>query len=160
VFYRGLKMKRVRKSYIAVLLAILLSFFLGHIAEAVTSQTAAEPGSDGDPLVTQGYVDKKDNALKSSVDKLGNQSKFTVLELGAGKQLLTGAGTEIIIRSGTAKGIKGTNGGLSDVTSGKDIAAGGSVMCNHLLISSRDDGRGIKASTKVWVLIRGAYTIK
>lgn len=153
-------MKKLKKSYAILALSIILSFILGNIVQAVTAQPAPEPGSDSDPLVTQGYVDGKDNALKSSIDKLSDQSRFTVLEVSAGKQLITGPGTELIVRSGTAKGIKGTNGGLSDVTSGKDIVSGGAILYNHLLISSRDDGRGVKASTKLWVLIRGSYTIK
>ncbi|MCX8130180.1 MAG: hypothetical protein N3I35_08785 [Clostridia bacterium] len=153
-------MKKLKKSYAAIMAAIVLSFFLGQIVQAVTETPAAEPGSDGDPLVTQGYVDKKDNGLKSSIDKLNKQSKFIVLEVGAGKQLITGAGTEIVLRAGKAAAIRGSYGGLSDVTAGKDISSGVAIPYNHLLISSRDDGRGIKITAKVWVLVRGSYKIK
>jgi len=102
----------------------------------------------------------KYNTLSLQAGKLEKASKFEVVEVSAGKQILAGAGTEIILRYGEAKGVAGKEGGLLDTATGKDLGSGVSIPVNHLLISSRDDGRGIKVAAKAWLLIRGTYTVK
>ena len=100
--------------------------------------------------------------LQESVGKLsgGGDGGFQVVLLNKGKTLLSGAGTEVILRSGIVTAIKGTNGGLANITSSKDLNTGDAVTLNNLLISSRDDGRGIKAGIDSYLLIRGTYVIK
>lgn len=96
----------------------------------------------------------------SDIEKYG---KFEALELNENQTLIAGASAEIILRGGKAKAIGGAGGGLSDITSGTgaDIKTDQDVPLNHLLLISRDDGRGIKAvSKKVWVLVKGPYTIQ
>ncbi|GAE87367.1 hypothetical protein [Acetivibrio straminisolvens] len=59
--------------------------------------------------------------------------------------------------------IGGEGGGLSDITSGTgaDINTDDEVPLNHLLLVSRDDGRGLRVtSEKAWVLVKGPYTIE
>ena len=85
---------------------------------------------------------------------------YIVLELSKGQKLYTGAGSEIVLRYGELQAIAGQYGGLSDVTSAKDISTGGKIDLNHLIISSRNDGRGVLiASDIAYILVRGAYTI-
>ena len=164
-----MKFKLHRFSIILVLLLVISIGF--NIATAVTDGTA-EPGSEQDPLITKGYVDEimEINAaeiakLKQQLEDLKNQQQsggsegFAVLTLETGQTLLSGAGTELVLRSGKATGVTGKDGNLADVTSAKDLTKGTAVVVNHLLISSRDDGRGLKASTKCFLLIRGAYKI-
>jgi len=109
---------------------------------------------------------QKDELLKLRTDmiKIGQSSsgvaKFVVVELSKGQIIISGDGSEIIPRSGKMTAIYGKNGGLSDITSAKDLKAGESIVLNHMLISSRDDGRGLKASTTVFLLIKGSYIIK
>jgi predicted RNase H-like nuclease (RuvC/YqgF family) len=99
--------------------------------------------------------------LQETVSQLSTDGGgFAVVMLNKGKVLLTGSGAEVIVRSGNVTAITGTNGALADITSAKDLSTGGTVVLNHLLISSRDDGRGIKASSDSYLIIRGAYTIK
>ena len=99
--------------------------------------------------------------LQDTVSKLAaDGGGFQVVLLNKSKSLLSGAGAEIIVRSGKVTAIKGTNGGLANITSAKDLNTGEAVVLNNLLISSRDDGRGIKASVDSYLLIRGAYKIK
>jgi hypothetical protein len=101
--------------------------------------------------------------LQETVNELsagGGSEGFQVVLLNKDKTLLTGAGAELIVRSGKVTAVKGTNGGLANVTSAKDLNTGEAVVLNHLLISSRDDGRGIKAGIDSYLLIRGTYTIK
>ncbi len=155
----------------SILLVLLLMISLGFNIVTVFSE-GVEPGSDQDPLVSKSYVDDiiaKNTAevtqLKQQLAELKNQQQsggsagFVVLTVEAGQTLLPGSGTELILRSGKATGVEGSNGKLADVTSAKDLAKGTAAVINHLLISSRDDGRGLKASAQCYLLIRGAYKI-
>jgi len=46
------------------------------------------------------------------------------------------------------------------VTAGVDLEQGSNVPKQHLLISSRTDGRGLKITTNSFLLIKGAYQVK
>ncbi len=169
-------LKYFKIRYAVFIAVIAASFFLIHIVQAVSG----EPGSEANPLVSQDYVDSKVNDmsakindLTASVNSLSQQlqslqklqaSKYEIVAIKPGKQMITGDSTEIILRQGQAKVIGSSLGGLSDVTEGIDIAGGGNVPPNHLLIVPRDDGRGIVADQysekDVLVLVKGTYTIK
>jgi len=104
--------------------------------------------------------------LTASVDKLNKQISspnqkqvFNSIKVKAGKRLLSGASTQIILRQGKATSISSKAGGLSDLTIGKDLTTGVSISENHLILVPLDDGRGFKAVTDVWILICGKYTI-
>lgn len=89
------------------------------------------------------------------------ESGFVVVEVDAGKTVLLSGGAELVLRSGTATAINGTNGGLANVTTGIDIKNGAAVPAQHMILSSRSDGRGIKIGTqKAFLLVRGGYTVK
>lgn len=85
---------------------------------------------------------------------------FVVAQVPKDKTILAGAGTEIILRSGKATAISGPLGDLANITASKDLKTGDAITINHLLISSRDDGRGLKTTSECYLLIRGKYTIK
>ncbi|MCR4437157.1 MAG: hypothetical protein QHH06_15395 [Clostridiales bacterium] len=150
--------------YITAALVIAFSFLIVHMVYGA----AADPGTDANPLVTQDYVDGKIAELSNRLDSLaarleGSQAQegaFKAVEIKAGKQVIAGAGTEMILRSGKATAIASASGGVADVTAGKDIATGGGILFNHLLLFSKDDGRGLKILQDSWVLIKGAYTVK
>lgn len=146
----------------------LLRFFMVIVAVVVFSVFAlnvqadvAEPGSESDPLVTKSYVDKVLSNLKQYVDsKPSSSSGWEIVYMEQGQQLIGDKGTEMILRSGIAAVVDEGNGGLADITEGKDIVNGENVMQNHLLIIPRDDGRGVKAETNnVILLIKGSYTV-
>jgi hypothetical protein len=106
-------------------------------------------------------------ALKTDIESLkqgaaGSQgsAKFVVVQAAKGKTVIGGDGSEIIVRSGKFTAVAGTNGSLMDATVGKDLKAGEAILNNHLLISSRNDGRGLKAAADAFLIIKGAYTIK
>lgn len=110
-------------------------------------------------------------ALQTGLDELaaggaGSSAQgYTVVEMTAGQLLLAGeGGVELILRSGQAVAISGINGdGIADITAGKstayDLKSGDALPQNHLLLLPRNDGRGIQASTNIFILIRGEYTI-
>ena len=200
-------LKNVKMRFsILIVLALALSFPIIHMVQAVT----AEPGTDGDPVVSQSYVDAKVNelttkiselttkaaeltvkvndlttkttelttkaddlatkntALKTLTDKLNQQvtdlqarpSTFAKVQIPAGKKLIAGASTELVLRSGKATAISSAAGGVSDLISGKDLTTGAAVTLNHLLLFPVDDGRGIKAVNDIWILVKGPYTVK
>ncbi len=115
----------------------------GWLGKGFASSGAPLPGSEGDPLVTRAYVDGK--------------MSMTVLELAPGDVLKGVSGTEIILRSGKATVMDSAQGGLCDVTQGVDLKGGDEAPANHLLIVPRDDGRGVKAITRAFVMIRGNF---
>lgn len=132
----------------------------------------SEPGSESDPLVTLSYVEKKIEQLKYYVDtelgkkNTGNETtgSWAVVEVPAGKSLICKDGTEIILRSGEARAIaivvNGVMNGLTDITIGKDLAMEENIIANHLLIIPRDDGRGARALTNSFFLVKGDYEIR
>ena len=132
----------------------------------------SEPGSELDPLVTLSYVEKKIEQLKYYVDtelgkkNTGNETTWSwaVVEVPAGKSLICKDGTEIILRSGEARAIaivvNGVMNGLTDITVGKDLAMEENIIANHLLIIPRDDGRGARALTNSFFLVKGDYEIR
>lgn len=133
-----------KHKHAAILVGVLLMgiLLLGYNAFAVGN----EPGSSGDPLVTQSYVDK--------------QIKWNVVELNTGQVLKGGAGSELILRRGRAVIVDSTGNGIPNVTSGVDLRAGSSVPVNNLLIVPREDGRGIKAMAPVVVMYRGTANVQ
>lgn len=132
----------------------------------------SEPGSNRDPLVSVSYVEKKieevkdyiDLKIKSNIDKKpiegSTKDELEIIVLQKGQSLIGGKGTEIILRSGRAVAIGSELGGISDVTSGKDIDTNMDISENHLLIIPRDDGRGVYSKTETFFMVRGNYKIQ
>ncbi len=165
---------KLRRHIILILpLTLLLIVSIGFNIILAASDGKAEPGSDQDPLVSKSYVDAGIEQYKKEVEELKKQVEalksggagtaaqgFETVSIDAGKIVYTGAGTEIVMRSGKAVSVKGQNGGLCDTTSAKDLDNGQALEYNHLVISARDDGRGFKVTGQCWVLIRGSYKVE
>lgn len=132
----------MKKSVIIFIVTILVMVLGVSIAMAATNQ----PGSEADPVVTKSYVDSR--------------TSYSPISLTAGQKLIGGEGTEIILRSGEATAIDNGANGISDLTIGTDLMTGSQVVTNHLLLVPRNDGRGITATTDIWVMVRGTYTIQ
>ncbi len=145
-----------KTTFIAIIACGIIGF------TAVSAAATYTPGSSQDPVVTKSYVDSKLAELKTLIGQGtgGNGSSYAPLQIIAGKTLLGGEGTEIILRSGEATAIDNGANGISDITAGKDIRTGEPIVQNHLLLIPREDGRGLKATTEIWVLIRGSYQLK
>ena len=127
---------------------VILAMFL------MVGTFAAEPGTDGDPLITKSYID---SVVYPYIDSM---AQFTVVDVPANKSVICSAGTELILRMGNCSVIGTQKGGVSDVTMGFDLAHGTNIQGNHLLIVPLDDGRGVKTSTNCLIMIKGQYTIK
>lgn len=149
-------------------LAILIDDFSKKIKGLTTNDNAlAEKVSD--LMVKEDELSTKVSDLSIMLEDISGQVnnediqaglKFKIIELAKGKQLVAGESTEIIVRAGTAKAVGSESGGLADFTAGKDIQSGGLIPLNHFLLVPRDDGRGLKANTKIVILIKGTYSIK
>ncbi len=110
----------------------------------------ADPGDVSDPVVTLSYIE----------DVLKEEMSFKVVTLGNGERLMCEAGTELILRMGSATVIATQKGGLADVTEGVDLANKSNVPMNHHLVVPLADGRGIKANDYVLVMVKGDFEIK
>jgi len=101
--------------------------------------------------------------LKEAVNNVSESAagRFQVVEMNKNQILIAGEGAEIIPRSGKFSAIYGANGGLSDITSAKDLKNAEAIVMNHMLIASRGDGRGVKAlADKSFLIIKGTYTLQ
>lgn len=123
------------------------------IAMLAVSALCAQPGTDGDPLITKSYIDSVVYPhIKAS-------SQFQIVNVPAGKSVICEAGTEVILRMGTCTVIASQKGGMSDVTMGFDLDNATSVQGNHLLITPVGDGRGVWTATDCILMVKGAYSI-
>lgn len=176
-------LRNTEKIHRFIVLALLITtLLLIHMVQVVS----AVPGNE-DPFVLKSYLDqetaklneeirklndviielnvkadslvKKNEALSAKLEEISAANRFEAVEVKAGSKVMLGASAEIVLRSGRAKAIAGTYGGLADVAAGVDLQTGDSITPNHLLLIARDDGRGIIAETDIWVLIKGKYTI-
>lgn len=88
----------------------------------------------------------------------GISSVYTVVTLNQGQQLIGKDGCEFLLRSGSATCISDSAPGLVDMTGGTTLANGGSLVRNHLYLGTIE-GRGLKATSSVTVMVRGRYVI-
>ncbi len=129
---------------------------------------ANQAGGQTDPLVTKSYVDDKVNkALETINANAGNTGNvnintisYTPVFATVGQTLYGKEGTEIILRSGKGTAVVPTQEGISNITTGQDLKHNAFIGKNHLLITPRDDGRGIKVTENAWFLVKGDYVIK
>jgi len=178
-----------KKLHILITLAVVFIFAIAYIIPAALAETNKVEAASNDDflLASKDYVDqevgKVDSKVKELTDKIAEltktvedlrkqlgtrpeeSTKFQVLVLEKGQKLIGGEGTEIIFRGGDGGGkaiaIGSESGGLADVTSGGTINTGENIPVNHLLIISRDDGRGLEVTSKnAYLLVKGPYEIK
>ncbi len=143
-------MKRVLIS-----LMVATALFLGVL---VTVNYAA-PGDESDPVVTQSYLNGTFLDKVKGLASGGSGESFKVVDVAAGKKLICGAGTELILRKGSGVVIATEKGGIANVTASVDLPSGEAVPANSLLIVPLDDGRGFVATSDVIVMVKGSYEI-
>jgi len=152
---------------------VLISITLMVSISVVAFANSLVPGSEQDPVVTLSYVKAQIEELKAYVDSKtigpGGQGEavtadtiptYEIVNLKSRQKLIGKESTEIILRSGEAEAIDNGVNGISDLTEGKDLLSGDVVNLNHLLIVPRDDGRGIRALTEIYLMVKGEYEIQ
>ena len=145
-------------------------------------------GSENDPLVTLSYIndvftgevqsfyrkelqsqtDSLRDSLESRVEALeeaceaagGAEAGLTFEELAipSGSELICSAGTEVLLRSGSAYVVAREAPGLLDTSGGADLNKGEYLRKNHMYMVAGDD-EGICADGSITVLVRGDYKI-
>lgn len=130
----------------------------------------AEPGTEDDPLISKSYIENQviprlEQFIESRISEIRSGGSaaadtFKVVEAQSGQEIICSAGTELILRMGKATIIATEKGGIADTTAGYDLANGTAMPSNHLLIVPVGDGRGIRATENVIVMIKGGYTVK
>lgn len=111
-----------------------------------------------DPVVSLSYL--QEIFLPSVKNEIKESTTFQVAVIPKGKSFVGEEGCELIVRSGEAVSVISENGGLCDVTAGRDIGADEEIQKNHHLIIPRDDGRGFIAKTDVIIMVKGGYAVK
>ena len=137
----------------------------------VLSTTAAlAAGSGQGPLITLSYlndtfmdtimtrVDQKIAARLGQGGTGGASASFSVVDLAGGQTLTGGIGCEVMLRVGSAVCVSPASPGLIDETGGTVLNSGGALVQNHMYMMTIE-GRGVKASSAVKLLVRGSYSI-
>lgn len=151
-----------------ILFSLTALILIGALAFAATT-----PGSDGDPLVSLSYVEKRLTGLKSELVALIEASKssgtstgapvpakvFEVYEYSKGTKLIFGKSAEFILRRGSARVLDPLGNRIPDLTSGVDILVSEQVPLNHLMLVPQADGRGFIVEDDIWVMIKGDFTV-
>ncbi|MDR2903994.1 MAG: hypothetical protein LBU77_05760 [Clostridiales bacterium] len=144
----------VSKSYVDQRLNEIMSQ-IGAQGGSTTDFTAGQGGVSSDQLL----ADVMEQLEIYYADALGSGRKYTPVSLTAGQVILGGEGTEIILRSGSARGYVGGQNGIVNATDGTEVFNNSDIVVNHLLLVPRGDGRGVEALTDAWFMIKGAYEI-
>lgn len=139
----------MKKRTLAILLTLAMAICMTAFA------VWADPGTEEDPLVSKSYVDAQIAAVKAE-----SSGSYSIVHINAGQTVVGKEGTEIIVRSGVVTAVDNGVNGVSDLTSGKDLMSGTEIGLNHLLLVPRDDGRGVKAWTEAYLMVRGGYVLK
>ena len=153
------------------LTTIILIVALAMVA-AVTVYAVANYGTKDDPLVTSSYLQdvvqpRMEDAYRSTLDgqisemedQFADQvaaagGSYVLVTLENGQTLTGRAGTEILMRTGTAAVAQSA---AIDLTTG-ETAVGAKLTENHLYLVQADDA-GIQASADVTVMVRGSYHV-
>lgn len=136
----------------------------GQTSQSASAQaTGQDPGAEGGAEGTAEGNSEGDAGAGLESGQLYTSDppyQFNVYEIKSGERVFMGAGAEMVIRTGKALAIKGELGGVVDLIDGVDMDAGSNVQLNHLLVASRDDGRGVRFSADSFVLIKGSFQIR
>lgn len=137
------------------------SALTGQVPALVSQSLQSSLPSVVTPLVQSTVQSQLNTALQNL--PAGGMS-VSVVSVPPGQELVAQAGSEFLLRGGTAlvELASTAQGGFVDVTTGQDIAQGASVPQNQLLLASRSDGRAIAAvgRARALVLVIGAYTLQ
>lgn len=124
-------------------LLVAVAFFAGHYAGAASKT----PGSQGDPLITLGYLEGRLEEIGGGMQKV---------QLGKGEVLTGETGTGIVVLGGsvTAAGV-----GLVDLTDGKLTEEDTSLFLYHNYIVA-EGLSGCEALSPCTLLVSGEFEVK
>jgi len=115
--------------------------------DAIVNEVVSRLGQQGLSVQQQGQF-QRDTA-----------GRYIPVSLREGQVLVGDEGTEIILRTGTAVANASGDDGLANITTGTDARNNQEIGANNMLIIPRDDGRGVRATSDVWLLVKGRFSI-
>ncbi len=125
----------------AVLVLLAAAFHAGTVFGA-----GEEPGSSGDPLITQSYLEEQLKDVSSG--------GFHKIKVPKGRTLSCSSGTQIILYSGSAS--VSSAGGLLNLTEG-DLFSAGDTIAKYQSYLVPEKGRGVTCSSESILFIQGEY---
>lgn len=160
-----------KKVIVAVLAVVLLvgSFAAGTVFGAQN----AEPGTQGDPLITLSYLESRLSELEKSLTGKTSVSKgssgtasesassasqgFVRLRLEKGQSITLADGGELVVYSGNGT-VLGTTGMIS--LTGSELFDQGTsvVLYNHYM--ALGGASGVRATSAMIIYVKGEYTLK
>lgn len=167
---------------------VVIGLICGLMFNSVVSMSASSlAGSESDPIVTKSYVEKKiielekrmndvnqaallstNSALEAKLESIKNTtltqssptSEFVLSQVKKGDFIAVSDGGLFIMRAGTAVAVASSSGGLSDLTTGENLLSDHAVKSNHLILVSKNDGRGIRMTYDGWIMVKGTFKIQ
>ena len=112
------------------------------------------------PRMEDAYRSTLDGEVREMEDQFADQvaaagGSYVLVTLESGQTLTGRAGTELLMRTGTAAV---TQSAAIDLTTGETAAVGAKLTENHLYLVQAD-GAGIQATANTTVMVRGGYSV-
>lgn len=144
-------MKNKKSIAIALILATCIStFYMGTKVGASNN----EPGSVGDPLITESYLEKRLEEVNGSSTSTSSSYKKVTVESGKVITLTEGSTTVVYSGSGTI-----TSGGeLINLATSELFVSGNSTVKYASMLAVKNNV-GIKATGSMVVYVSGSYKI-
>ena len=176
------------KKQLRVVLTAAAALLVLAAAVFAAGEYSGPAGSENDPLVTMSYTndiftvemqkyfrqelqaqtDSLRDSLEMRIEELEEACEaaggadvgltFREVTLHSGSELSCEAGTELLLRSGSAYVIAKENPGLLDTSGGANLNRGEYLIRNHMYLAA-SDGCGICADGSITLLVRGDYEI-
>lgn len=131
---------------------------INSISGEIDDKIAGYTSKSAEEIVTDAFVQNVADKVAAKVGSTSAPSTFALVKLKAGQTLTAKVGCEALLRIGSAKCVSSGTPGLIDMTTGGDLAGGKALEKNHLYLCTVD-GRGIKATSDITLLVRGPYSI-
>lgn len=148
----------MKRKILAAIAAVAL-LVAGFTAGTVYGAQSAEPGSEGDPIITLSYLNSRLDEMGgvSTAENASVSTGFKKVTLTKGQSLTLDDGGEMVVYSGNGTVI-GTTGLLS--LSGSELFGPGTnvVLYNHYM--GLGAYSGVKATGNMTVYIKGEYSIR
>ena len=112
------------------------------------------------PRMEDAYRSTLDGEVREMEDQFADQvaaagGSYVLVTLESGQTLTGRAGTELLMRTGTAAVAQSA---AIDLTTGESAAVGAKLTENHLYLVQAD-GAGIQATADTTVMVRGGYSV-
>lgn len=135
---------------------------ISSISDEIDEKISAYTAKDADALITDALIEsvaaKVAEKVSGTASSGGESSTFSLIKLKAGQTITAKVGFEALLRIGNASCVSSGSLGLIDMTTGGDLSNGKPLEKNHLYLCTID-GRGIRATTDITILVRGPHSV-